>query len=309
MNKKISTIALSLVFLASSSFTALAGPFPDVSDYHEYANEIQYLLDNGIAGGFSDGTFKPENTITRAEFTKIVVNAEYSESLINNCIQSNSNIFPDIASDHTFASFICMAEKNDIVKGYSDGYFKPDNTVTFGEASKIAMRTLDSSHGISEDADLTAYMNRLVAMGAQPPTISEGNKDVAITRGEAAFLIQIIRDNYTKLPDEPEAPSSEFMIKPYGTASVPEKGLSFSVNNFGIHCTTSQTAFIDLTVTKDGQSQSIHLERSCTGLKNGVVQGESTIEADAFGYHFTLYEIIERVAWDINSFEYYVRIE
>ncbi|MFA5273414.1 MAG: S-layer homology domain-containing protein, partial [Candidatus Peribacter sp.] len=64
---------------------------------------IQYLLDHGIASGYPDGSFKPERTINRAEFTKIVVGAVYDAAKINECpALSSVSPFPDVSADDWF---------------------------------------------------------------------------------------------------------------------------------------------------------------------------------------------------------------
>ncbi|MBD3362730.1 hypothetical protein GF362_03355 [Candidatus Dojkabacteria bacterium] len=333
--KLIFSSLISIILLISSINTICAASFPDVPDYHTYANEIQYVKEQGFVDGFTDGTYKPEQSITRAEFTKIVINAGYPEDQIFSCLENNGytdfensendpikqDTFPDLPTENQdnseggfvlinpFAPYVCLAKHNNVVSGYSDGTFKPENHITYGEALKIAMRTLDTNHDIDKDAPLTDYLNRMDEKNSRPQTIAQGDVNHIMNRGEIAHITQRIHDDYNALEPEPEPPVSSFMIKPYGTATVAEKGLSISARNFGIHCTTTKNTFIDLDVTKDGQTNRIHLERSCTGISNHVIQGVSTQEADLYGYHFTLTQVKEMEAWDVNSFEYYVEVK
>lgn len=59
--------------------------FSDVYTTDPYYTAIEYIKNNGIANGYPDGTFKPENSITRGEFTKIIINALYDLEDISNC--------------------------------------------------------------------------------------------------------------------------------------------------------------------------------------------------------------------------------
>lgn len=199
----IVTIILFLFFTISSFAEA---PFPDVPEYHEYANEITYVKNREIVSGYSDGLFRPDSGITRGELIKIVVNAEFSQNIIEDCVTGRADIYPDIHYDHIFAKYICVAKKNNIVKGYSDGNFKPEIFVTFGESSKVIIRTLDEEMDISEDADLDAYISRLDEKDSRPIRLVNANKDEYINRGEVAFLIQMTLDNYVVLPDESQSP-------------------------------------------------------------------------------------------------------
>src|SRR5690606_28103949 len=111
-----------------------------------------------------------------------------------------------------------------------------------------------------------------------------------------------------KEPEAPAKPTYNFMIKKGGTHTITEEGLAFRTSNFGIHCSSQSLTFVELDVTKDGKTEKIKLQRSCTGLSGGQVQGESMIETDAFGYHFKLDKVLEPVAYDINSFEYHIKV-
>ncbi|MBD3362546.1 hypothetical protein GF362_02400 [Candidatus Dojkabacteria bacterium] len=337
---KLTLSSIFLILLVSSQIEFVkAENFPDISRYHTYANEIEYIKDHGFVSGFSDGTYRPEQPITRAEFTKIVINAKYEEDFTASCLHQNyiaeeetfrityDYIFPDIAGGtvsctdntaglqereecqnwdydgHPFSTYICVAKEEDIIKGFTDGTFKPENNITYGEALKIAMRTLDENHNIDKNAELMEYLNRMDLFNARPPTITEANVKHITNRGEVAHIIQIIHNSYTPLDPEPEKPKAvyNFMMKRNDSHTILEEGISMTSHNFGIHCTTSEKMkFIELNVAKDGQSQRIHLQVDCSN--------NSTQEADAFGFHFKLTDVIERVAWDIDSFEYYIEM-
>lgn len=105
-------------------------------DYIGHQNEtaISYLYDNGIVEGYPDGTFKPDNNLTRAELMKILVlGAGYDpdENEYNGC-------FPDVGTDW-FARYVCFAYENGWVEGYEDGEFKPGNNVLKVEALKMLL--------------------------------------------------------------------------------------------------------------------------------------------------------------------------
>lgn len=63
--------------------------FPDVSSDYIYSDAINYVQEEGIVNGFNDGTFKPEQTITRAEFTKVIVNTKFDKEEIESCMARN----------------------------------------------------------------------------------------------------------------------------------------------------------------------------------------------------------------------------
>lgn len=97
---------------------------------------IMALVDRGIAGGYPDGSFRPDNTITRAEFCKLVVDSihkvdeiiEYSE---------NNGTFSDVPSTEWFTKYIETAHEIGLVGGKIGGEFEPNTSITREEAAKI----------------------------------------------------------------------------------------------------------------------------------------------------------------------------
>jgi hypothetical protein len=179
--------------------------FLDVPATHTYAKEIEYMKAKGISVGFNNGSeYRPDTTIDRKSLVTLVVKAKYSESEINSCIADNGytgkNIFHDVPSTHHFAPFICMAKVNQIAIGYSTGYFGVDEAIKADAAIKIVMRTLDKNLEIALDSPLPEYTKRLNNLGYYPPTIRTEKESLhEATRGEVAYMTQIINDSYTRL--------------------------------------------------------------------------------------------------------------
>lgn len=100
-----------------------------------YAEEyIRHLHDMGAVNGFPDGTFKPNNGITRAEFVTMLLN-----SLKINKKTDSKSIFKD-TSRHWAKDAINTAYGMNLIKGFNDGTFKPDARITAAEASAIIDR-------------------------------------------------------------------------------------------------------------------------------------------------------------------------
>jgi len=105
----------------------------------KYQEVVKVLNGLNILNGYPDGTFKPENSITRAEFTVIatkLANLDVSD------IQSTELRFNDIAPEHWAKNFIILAYENGIISGYPDDTFKPDNNVTYQEALTILLNVM-----------------------------------------------------------------------------------------------------------------------------------------------------------------------
>jgi len=106
----------------------------DIND-HWAKDYIMQLVSEGVASGYDDGTFRPNNPVTRAEFIKMVVSAFGYQ--IN---ETPSNLeFADVTNSDWFAPYVEAATDADIVDGYSDGTFRPAKTINRAEAMKILM--------------------------------------------------------------------------------------------------------------------------------------------------------------------------
>ena len=177
---------------------AVASSFQDVSAGHANYDAIEYVKSNGIVSGYPNGDFKPDSTINRAEFTKIIVGAQFDAATIDGCIAKNIQVewsyafFPDVPKDAWFAKYICVAKMNDIVKGYPDGSFGPDKDINFSEASKIIV----NAFGYKVSSDVIWYKPFVEQLGlkkAIPTTIA--GLSVNITRGEMAEMVYRLKAN------------------------------------------------------------------------------------------------------------------
>lgn len=119
--------------------------FEDISYQHEYYNSVAALVEEGIFQGYSDGTFRPNDEINRAELLKILVEGrdiDVNESTYKNC-------FPDVGEEW-YAKYVCYAKAKGWVSGYPDGTFKPSNSVNKVEALKILFNVYEA--GLHEGA-------------------------------------------------------------------------------------------------------------------------------------------------------------
>lgn len=200
MKKTVSIFLLSFLFLIPM---ARADVFTDVQSEHYNGDAIQYLKDNAVVQGYSDGTYKPENRINRAEFTKILIEAVYDKATIDSCISDHVKsswayaFFPDVDKNEWFAKYVCMAKVNNVVSGYPDGTFKPADFINFAEASKIiaeAENVTGVSTGLNEEW-FAGYVKGLEQAKAIPTTVQGFDKQ--ITRGEMSEMIYRLEDNVT----------------------------------------------------------------------------------------------------------------
>lgn len=137
----------SIIYNLSGEITPMGSSFSDVnSDINWSFDAINSLYEQGYISGYPNGTFLPESLISREEFSSIVYNFLYK----NNYLETNDKtMFSDI-EDSWAKNQISILSNNNVISGYEDGTFKPDNNITRGEAAKV----------ISESLNITKSRNR-----------------------------------------------------------------------------------------------------------------------------------------------------
>jgi len=192
--KKISSLGIISIMLASSIPTSLLAnvdQFSDVNSETQFSTAINYLAEHKVINGYEDGTFKPENTINRAEFTKILIASIKEDSEI-----TGESCFTDVLDNetHWFAKYVCTAKTMGVIKGYENSNFKPAQNITFVEAAKIISKVM----GEATEDETTWFKNYVAELSDKmviPTTIIDLNKD--ITRAEMSEMIWRLLENIT----------------------------------------------------------------------------------------------------------------
>ncbi|MDO5725721.1 MAG: S-layer homology domain-containing protein [Tissierellia bacterium] len=110
--------------------------FPDVKPKEWYVPYISHLVEIGVMKGYDDGTFKPDQSITRAEFASLLVRYKNLEEM-------GPNKFTDLDDNYWAAKDIRKATLAGYVTGYPEGDFKPLKNVTRAEAATMMNRVLN----------------------------------------------------------------------------------------------------------------------------------------------------------------------
>ncbi|MBR2405410.1 MAG: S-layer homology domain-containing protein, partial [Clostridia bacterium] len=199
-SKRAFALFMTLIFVLSSVFSfsatlAGAADFSDVADTNAYFEAITTLVEDGIINGYEDGTFKPDNTITRAEFSKLLATASAPSGTMFNATTTQFSDVADSSSPSAWAiPYIAYAVGVKAVNGYEDGTFRPTNTVTYGEAVKMIVCTLGYEPVV--DKTLTpwykGYVDIATQIGLAKGAFSYG--DAPAARGLVAQLIFNMRE-------------------------------------------------------------------------------------------------------------------
>lgn len=90
----------------------------------------------------------PAGTLTRAEFTRMIVERLYPEGEINHCYWDIASTLPpsftllytDVPATSSYGNVLCVALRDGLARGYKDGSFRPNDAITFAEAAKVISR-------------------------------------------------------------------------------------------------------------------------------------------------------------------------
>ena len=148
--KKFLSLVLALVMTMSLvTVSAGAKDFADDSKIN-YDEAVAVMSTLGVVGGYPDGSFKPNGTLTRGAAAKIICNVILGTTTANALVAKTAP-YKDVPANHTFAGYIAYCQKEGIISGYADGTFKPANTLTGYAFMKMLLGAL----GL--DAEIEGY--------------------------------------------------------------------------------------------------------------------------------------------------------
>ena len=161
-NNDISRAEVATIFFrlltdeAREQYTTTAGNFTDVKAGMWCNRAIATLTNMGIIKGYTDGSFQPNKSITRAELATII--ARFAK------LDVNTKTFSDI-NGHWAQKNIELAAGNGWINGYEDGTFRPNNNITRAETFAMINRVLDrQTESVSDllpTSDMTMWSDNL----------------------------------------------------------------------------------------------------------------------------------------------------
>src|SRR5665648_315845 len=118
--RSIALVASAFVLVLTFGVTAALGAvtFTDVPTTHPFYAEITQLGDLNIVGGFPDGTYRPDNSVTRQQFAKIIVLAKgiHTEAVDNQSPPTFSDVTPGMGLPYPF-DYVEEAADADFIQG------------------------------------------------------------------------------------------------------------------------------------------------------------------------------------------------
>ncbi len=169
-------------------------PLTDIEG-HWAQSSIESLYEKGVASGYGDGRFGPNDPVTRAQIVKMALEAFGETSA------GATSTFTDVAPTDWAAPYISTGTAIGIVTGYDNNTFKPEKTVTRGEALKVILEAagftdLSDTTGNFTDVDsvrdwfakYSAFAKKAGFVGGYSDGSFRGNN--GITRAEVCVIIQ-----------------------------------------------------------------------------------------------------------------------
>ncbi len=215
-------VAFAILVLPAPAQAGAAG-FSDVADNHPYHVQIETMAQLGIIQGFGDGTFRPQEPVTRQQFVKMALEAmrvAVSEAdicrYLDVAASGSDSLYPD--------NYIAAADREKIVSGYNDArgpVFKPGNEVTLAQVITMSVRSsygalvippnsyksawgsFDAAH--SGIARLAQYNGLLREVAPPGTTLSSLSPFATATRGQAAAIL------FNVMGTDPDSLSGRFL--------------------------------------------------------------------------------------------------
>lgn len=194
MNKNLKKVisSVSAAALTMTSLSALAVDFPDVPSTATYYQAVNNLSVLGIVGGYDDGTFQPDNEVTRAEFARMLATA-LGDGEVGAAGANGSSTFTDV-NGHWAAGYIAAAVGRGIIDGYGDGTFGPEDPVTYEQIMKMLVCAINyDSYADANGGYPTGYVTQANSLKITQG-VSYTDQTAPAKRSDVAVMIDNMLD-------------------------------------------------------------------------------------------------------------------
>lgn len=188
MNRMIISFVLGILLSVSMGVSSIkaADPFWDAVN-HPFASDIETLHARGVVRGYPDGTFRPYQEVSRAEFLKMAMYFAFGREQYDD----PKLCFLDFTGEEQwFWGPACTGKRRGIVEGYPNGSFEGTATVNMAEGLKMAMLAWDipvPQYIRAPDNWYDPYFD--AASAADIPSVLGNDPAHLLTRGEVAFIL------------------------------------------------------------------------------------------------------------------------
>lgn len=161
-----------------------ASSFPDVDEDAEYAEAVEYLKDVGIMVGDDRGNFNPNSIVTRGQMATIICKM-LGET---DGIEKTEGVFTDVPKSHWASGYIARAASLQIISGYGDGKFGPNDAVTYEQAVTMIVRAIG---GWDEAINRGGYPNGFLLVAEEAELLFGVHAEIgeALSRADIAMIV------------------------------------------------------------------------------------------------------------------------
>ena len=188
--KKLFAVIVTIAMIATFAIPAFAAVPADVKGT-DYEGAVTRLVSLGVITGYPDGNFGPNDSITRAQAAAVLVRALGYESIAESA--KGVTKFSDVAASYWGAGYINLAVSLNLIKGYGNGKFGPEDKVTYDQVVTMVVRALGQDYAAELKGGFpTGYLLQAKVIG-----FTDGTKGVSgtnATRGIVAQLVDNAKD-------------------------------------------------------------------------------------------------------------------
>jgi len=183
MKKLIAMLFIFAAITTSNLSSRASEPFRDIPSGHYCSEAILSMKEKGIVSGYPDGSYRPQNSVTRAEMASIICRMTEETSV-------GSNVsFPDVPHEHWARGYIAKAADENIITGDAKGYFRPDDPVTYEEAIKMSVMATGYANSVNPYPSDWSAVYLEIADKTEISKELKGAKGEMLTRADAALMM------------------------------------------------------------------------------------------------------------------------
>ncbi|MFD2444215.1 S-layer homology domain-containing protein, partial [Bacillus sp. CGMCC 1.16607] len=160
--------------------------FKDVKEDKWYYKSVAALVEKGIISGFDKETFKPDNTVTRAELAKMLTLA------YNLKASTSKSSFTDVPEDKWFANFVNTLVENKITQGTTATTFAPGKVVTRGQMAAFVHRAEGTVANVSVST-VEKIADGTVTLSGTTYTLTDATKAIFNVENAAVLKNAIVK--------------------------------------------------------------------------------------------------------------------
>ena len=187
--KKFLSLVLALTMMMSLvTINAGAKEFTDDEELN-YKEAVDVISEISVVDGYEDGSFKPQNTLTRGAAAKIICNLILGPTTAAE-LHADTAPYKDVPVSNTFSGYIAYCAKEGIISGYADGSFRPAGTLTGYAFMKMLLGALgyDATYeGYTGGNWSINVAKQAIGIGLNNSLVDEFNGVDQVTREEAAL--------------------------------------------------------------------------------------------------------------------------